>query len=68
MLTILFQFLIMRDMEKLAGAVRTSIIYFGAGIGGNLASAIFLPYHVEVWQSGSIGPPIAPPIAFLIAP
>lgn len=38
----------MRDMEKLAGGVRIAIIYMGAGLGGNLASAIFLPYHVEV--------------------
>ena len=47
-LTVVFQALIMRDMEKLAGAIRITIIYFGSGIGGNLASAIFLPYHVEV--------------------
>ena len=38
----------MRDMEKLTGGVRVAIIYLGAGLGGNLASAIFLPYHVEV--------------------
>lgn len=48
MLTVVFQALIMRDMEKLAGCVRVAIIYMGAGLGGNLASAIFLPYHVEV--------------------
>jgi len=47
-LTVVFQALIMRDMEKLAGAARVAIIYLGAGLGGNLASAIFLPYHVEV--------------------
>lgn len=40
-------------MEKLAGALRIAIIYMGAGIGGNLASAIFLPYHVEVGPAGS---------------
>ena len=48
LLTIVFQALIMRDMEKLTGGVRVAIIYLGAGLGGNLASAIFLPYHVEV--------------------
>ncbi|XP_067939375.1 inactive rhomboid protein 1-like [Watersipora subatra] len=51
-LTCFFQALIMRDMEKLAGAARVAIIYMGSGIGGNLASAIFLPYHVEVGPAG----------------
>lgn len=38
----------MRDVEKLAGCIRIAVIYFGSGIAGNLASAIFLPYQVEV--------------------
>lgn len=38
----------MRDVEKLAGPIRVAIIYIGGGIAGNLASAIFLPYQVEV--------------------
>ena len=38
----------MRDMEKLMGAIRVSIIYLGAGIAGNLASCTFIPYQVEV--------------------
>ena len=46
--SILFQFFIMRDMEKLAGWLRITVIYIGSGIAGSLASAIFLPYHVEV--------------------
>lgn len=40
--------LIMRDVEKLTGCIRMTIIYVGAGIAGNLASSTFLPYHVEV--------------------
>ena len=46
--TVLFQFFVMRDVEKLAGWHRTAIIYVGSGIAGSLASATFLPYHVEV--------------------
>lgn len=47
-ITLGFQVLIMRDMEKLTGSIRMTIIYVGAGIAGNLASCIFVPYHVEV--------------------
>ena len=39
---------ILRDVEKLAGFVRVSIVYIASGIIGNLASAIFLPYQAEV--------------------
>lgn len=39
---------ILRDLEKLAGWLRISIIYIISGITGNLASAIFLPYRAEV--------------------
>jgi len=39
---------ILRDLEKLAGWHRISIIYLLSGITGNLASAIFLPYRAEV--------------------
>lgn len=52
-ITLGFQILIMRDMEKLTGAIRMAIIYVGAGIAGNLASCIFVPYHVEVGPAGS---------------
>ncbi|XP_018617554.1 inactive rhomboid protein 1 isoform X2 [Scleropages formosus] len=43
-----FQMTILRDLEKLAGWLRISIIYILSGITGNLASAIFLPYRAEV--------------------
>ena len=50
-ITVLFQFFVMRDLEKLAGSLRIGIIYIASGIGGSLSSAIFLPYHVEVCVS-----------------
>ncbi|KAL5018709.1 hypothetical protein ScPMuIL_004431 [Solemya velum] len=52
-ISVLFQMLFMRDMEKLFGCIRISIIYLGSGIGGNLASITFLPYQVEVGPAGS---------------
>lgn len=51
--TIIFQMWIMRDMEKLIGAIRMAIIYIGSGIAGNLASCTFLPYQVEAGPSGA---------------
>ena len=42
------QLTILRDLEKLAGWHRISIIYIFSGIGGNLTSAIFIPYRAEV--------------------
>ncbi|KAK1886386.1 Inactive rhomboid protein 2 [Dissostichus eleginoides] len=44
---------ILRDLEKLAGWVRISIIYILSGITGNIASALFLPYRAEVGPAGS---------------
>ncbi|KAL1452942.1 hypothetical protein WDU94_007124 [Cyamophila willieti] len=43
----------MRDLEKLTGSFRIGIIYFGSGIGGNLASAIFVPYRADVGPAGA---------------
>jgi len=48
LLSVIFQLLFMRDMEKLLGWLRTGIIYLVCGIAGSLGSAIFIPYHVEV--------------------
>ena len=53
LITIVFQFFVMRDLEKLAGTLRIGIIYVASGVAGSLSSAIFLPYHVEV---GHISP------------
>ncbi|CAB1344905.1 unnamed protein product [Coregonus sp. 'balchen'] len=53
LVSVVFQMTIMRDLEKLAGWVRISIIYVLSGITGNLASALFLPYRAEVGPAGS---------------
>lgn len=46
--TILIQHYLMRDLEKLTGPLRIGIIYIGSGVGGNLASSIFVPYRADV--------------------
>lgn len=51
--TVIVQYLIMRDLEKLIGPIRIAIIYIMSGIAGNLASAIFVPYRAEVGPAGS---------------
>ncbi|XP_077481211.1 inactive rhomboid protein 1 isoform X2 [Stigmatopora argus] len=48
LVSVLFQMTVLRDVEKLAGWLRISIIYVLSGVTGNLASAIFLPYRAEV--------------------
>uniref|UniRef100_A0A8D0D3R5 Inactive rhomboid protein n=1 Tax=Sander lucioperca TaxID=283035 RepID=A0A8D0D3R5_SANLU len=53
MVSVVFQMTVLRDIEKLAGWLRISIIYMLSGITGNLASAIFLPYRAEVGPAGS---------------
>lgn len=46
--TVLIQYFLMRDLEKLTGSLRIGIIYVGSGVAGNLASAIFVPYRADV--------------------
>lgn len=53
LVSVCFQMTILRDLEKLAGWLRISLIYILSGITGNLASAIFLPYRAEVGPAGS---------------
>ncbi|KAM3827048.1 inactive rhomboid protein 1 isoform 4-T4 [Vipera latastei] len=53
LVSVCFQMTILRDLEKLAGWHRISLIYLFSGITGNLASAIFLPYRAEVGPAGS---------------
>jgi hypothetical protein len=48
LLTLVVQLCIMRDVERMTGPLRMAIIYLGSGMGGNLASAIFVPYRGEV--------------------
>lgn len=53
LVSVIFQMTILRDLEKLAGWHRISIIFILSGITGNLASALFLPYRAEVGPAGS---------------
>ncbi|XP_063816486.1 inactive rhomboid protein 2 [Pseudophryne corroboree] len=53
LVSVIFQMAVLRDLEKLAGWLRISIIYILSGITGNLASALFLPYRAEVGPAGS---------------
>lgn len=52
-LTVIMQMTILRDLEKLAGWFRIGIIYIFSGIGGNLTSAIFIPFRAEVGPAGA---------------
>lgn len=53
LVSVIFQMTVLRDLEKLAGWLRISIIYIVSGITGNLASALFLPYRAEVWHKST---------------
>ncbi|KAM4631722.1 inactive rhomboid protein 1 [Discoglossus pictus] len=53
LVSVCFQMTILRDLEKLAGWHRISLIYILSGITGNLTSSIFLPYRAEVGPAGS---------------
>ena len=44
----------MRDFERMCGPLRMAILYFGSGIIGNLASAIFVPFRAESGPAGSL--------------
>lgn len=47
-ITVAFQHILLADLERLLGPIRTAIVYIGSGIAGNLTSAIFVPYKPEV--------------------
>lgn len=51
--TIIIQYYIMRDIERLLGSTRMAIIYLLPGVAGYMASATFVPYHTQVGPSGS---------------
>ena len=53
-IVVFIQLYLMRDLEKLLGCLRLGLIYFGSGIVGNLASAVFIPYRAEVGASGAL--------------
>ena len=46
--TLTFHFFVLRHVEKYLGWLRTSLIYLGSGLGGNIVSAVFVPYNPEV--------------------
>ncbi|XP_014276366.1 inactive rhomboid protein 1 isoform X3 [Halyomorpha halys] len=52
-ISLMIQWFLMRDLEKLTGTARLMIIYIGSGVAGNLASAIFIPYRADVGPAGS---------------
>lgn len=52
-IVLIFNFTVLRDIEKMAGWLRTTLIYMLSGIGGNLWSAILIPYEPEVGPSGA---------------
>ena len=53
LITVTLQLYLMRDMEKLCGPARMAVIYLGAGVAGNLASATFAPYRAESGPAGA---------------
>ncbi|XP_053668780.1 inactive rhomboid protein 1-like [Anopheles marshallii] len=53
-ISVAFQHLLLADLERLIGPLRTAILYVGSGIAGNLTSAIFVPYKTEVGPLPSI--------------
>ncbi|CAF3429128.1 unnamed protein product [Rotaria socialis] len=53
LITIIFQYTIMRPLEKLAGCIRVMIIYIVSGFVGSLASALFLRDSIQVGPGGS---------------
>ncbi|XP_027201752.2 rhomboid-5 isoform X2 [Dermatophagoides pteronyssinus] len=54
LVNIIIQYIFMRRLEQLLGIWRTFLIYFVSGIGGNLASAIFLPLTPEVGPNSAL--------------
>ncbi|XP_003384540.1 PREDICTED: inactive rhomboid protein 2-like [Amphimedon queenslandica] len=52
--TLTFHFFVLRHVEKYLGWLRTSLIYLGSGLGGNIVSAVFVPYNPEVGPAGGI--------------
>ena len=48
--TLLFNFIVMWDVEMLIGWLPVSIIYLGSGFAGNLFGAIIIPYRPQVFN------------------
>ena len=47
-LTLLFTFFVLRIVEKRLGWFKTCFVYILSGVGGNIVSAVFVPYYPEV--------------------
>lgn len=52
-LTVIIQYYVMRDIERLLGSTRMATIYILSGVAGYMASATFVPYNTQVGPSGS---------------
>ena len=47
-ISITFQLLFLRDLEKAYGPLRIGIIYLVSGMAGSFTSTVFLPYSAQV--------------------
>ncbi|XP_058828844.1 inactive rhomboid protein 1-like isoform X2 [Topomyia yanbarensis] len=65
-LTFAFQHILLSDLERLLGSLRTAILYIGSGVAGNLTSAIFVPYRPEVGPLPSLAGTISSLLTLLI--
>ncbi|ETN82150.1 peptidase, S54 family, partial [Necator americanus] len=54
--TVWVQMWLMLDLEMLIGWKRMAMLYIGSGVGGNFASAIFVPYSVIINFFPEVGP------------
>ncbi|XP_065898696.1 inactive rhomboid protein 1-like isoform X2 [Dysidea avara] len=52
--TLIFNILVLGDVEMLIGWFPVSVIYLGSGFAGNIFGAIVIPYRPEVGPAGSI--------------
>lgn len=53
-ISLFIQFFYMRPLEQLLGKWRIIVLYFTSGIGGNLASAVFMPFTPDVGPHASL--------------
>ncbi|XP_050095540.1 inactive rhomboid protein 1-like [Anopheles aquasalis] len=65
-ITVAFQHVLLADLERLLGSLRTAIVYIGSGVVGNLTSAIFLPYKAEIGPLPSLAGTLSSLLVLLI--
>uniref|UniRef100_A0A182QN04 Peptidase S54 rhomboid domain-containing protein n=1 Tax=Anopheles farauti TaxID=69004 RepID=A0A182QN04_9DIPT len=65
-ITVAFQHILLADLERLLGSLRTAIVYIGSGIVGNLTSAIFVPYKAEVGPLPSLAGTLSSLLVLLV--